>query len=208
MSLLGRIITPTLIENALKSQIQEWIDFCLAQTELQAGLAAGKYKRPRSYHLTNKFRLEAEFQQPAIVIASGGFADRPAVKGDGGMDARFQIAVAAVVSAKDAESTRMMGHVYFVALALAVLWNQDLGLDGVVKGITLVDYDTKQLDAQDERSLFAANLLFDVDVRNLFNVRKGLSEVPAEPHEPVGDNPIVPDIEHIVIQTEQEPLDG
>lgn len=204
VEVFGEIKTGAHVEAALISTIEEWIETYLAEVERQASIEARKLPAPRSYSTVNEFRKWPEEQIPAVVVVSPGLATSGImVEGNGQVNATFLAGIAVVVSAKDKASTNMLAKSYAAAIRTLILQHPSLG--GFSRGVTLLDESYNDGPPEDERTLGAAQVQFEVEVPDVSWSKGGLTAPPDDPYDP---DPTFPTVDETDVTINKEAVDA
>lgn len=205
MSIFGDFVDSAQVEASVTALLQTWLSTYLYELERQKGLTEGSLARPRSYNVESGpgvAFLGAE-QIPAIMVVSSGLAGKPAREGDGSYRASWIIGVGAVVSARDAQSTRLLAGHYAAAIRMLLLQKRDAQWEG----ITWEDEGYDEIGTEEGRSLAGARVLFTLDYRHV--ATSGTGPVEPMPHtpesDPYADWPVIPDAAHVIVTTERTP---
>lgn len=202
-----------MVEDAVVDVLKRWLPTYLAEVERQSGLATAFYPRPRSWEVRNEMEKWPEEQLPSIIVISTGLAGTPLKEGGGQFRVPWAIGVAAVVSAKDALSTRRMAYRYAAAIRALLIHRQSLdqALGGAVRGVNWLDGRNNEMPVEAGRTIWASRQVFSVDVGGVLTANAG----PVTPADPQPDPnvsyeewPTIPDLEHIVNTYTKEPIDG
>lgn len=177
------ILSADLIEDSIQEQIETWIETYLSEMERQRGMEAGFLQRPLSYtHLTKFSRPFLEDQLPCVAIVSPGLAEQPKGYGSGMYRAKWQVVVAAVVSAgseDEKEVTNRNAKMYSAALR-AIMVQQSPPCNGFV-GTTWIDEDYTELPPHLSRSMAVTTDIFTCEFEEVVNRMRGPNAVPEDP---------------------------
>lgn len=217
MSIFGRILDDSDIENAIEAVLKRWLPTYLAEVERQHDLTPPFYKRPSSWGIHSEMYKWEEDALPHILIIATGNNDQPVKDGRGQHRARWYIGVAAVVSASGEtgtlakQNTRLMANRYAAAIRAILVQKQSLdgALDGTVRGIDWVDGRANDMNPGDERTIWASRQVFTIEVDDVVSKNHGPVEPdpPDDPDAPLPDYPVVPDVDHVQNTWEKLPTD-
>jgi hypothetical protein len=183
-SIFGRILTGHDVEQWCLDTLKEWSSTYLAELERQNGLTAGSLPRLRSYATAPSFDNWPEDQVPGLVLISVGLAEAPLHSGDGGYQARWQMALGLVVSARTEAESHFLSMLYVAAHRALLLQRPSLG--GRSSGVVWLDEDYAQGTYDDQRSLALGQASFTVGVEDVTNTLAGPTSA---------DTPLTPDTE-------------
>lgn len=186
MSIFGRIVTRTELENAAKVTVQTWISTYLAEVERQHGIVAGRYERPRGYSTTNDFDRWEEDQLPCIIIVSPGMSSTPVKRGDGNYNTWWALGVGVVCSGDTEHDTRAMVDIYTAAIRALLI--QRPSLNQFAQGLNYEDERYDEAATENRRSLQAGYVVCTVEVDNVVMSNAG----PMTPSDPPSPDPTVP----------------
>jgi hypothetical protein len=178
-SIFGRIVTGADVEAWTWYTLKRWIGTYLSEVERQAGLVAGTLARPRSFTTAPSLDNWPEDQLPALLVLSPGMNEVPQRRGDGYYKARWNIAVACVVSASTEHDSRTLAMRYTAALRALLL--QRSSLDGQAQGVAWLSERYDELAYDDVRSLMAGVAEFLIDAESVTNAKAG----PTTPDDPL-----------------------
>lgn len=197
MSIFGRIVTATDVEQWCLDLIGKWFGTYLSEVERQHGLAAGTWQRPRGLFAVPSFDKWPEDQLPAILCVSFGIAEPPRMHGDGSYDALWQMGIGCICSASTQTLSHEMAADY--GAALYDLFVQRQSLDEKAEGTRWQGFTLEEmLEFDDRRSLSAGTAVFQVEVHNVASARMGPTtpDVPLVPDtDPWDDRPAVQTVE-------------
>jgi hypothetical protein len=100
-----------------------------------------------------------------------GLSSRPRKNGEGGYMADFSVGVAAIVSAKDWDSTLSLAKQYAAASRAVMVQKPSCG--GFACGVEWLDESYDDIPAADNRTLAAGMSMFVVSVDNVINRQGG-----------------------------------
>lgn len=182
MSVFGDFIHAGEVETAVKDTLQTWFESYLREMERQTGRECGSLPLPRSYQVVSETSDPArwpEDQLPSIIILAPGFVEEPVREGDGSYRVRYQVSVAAMVSARDQGTTRQLSRLYGTVIAAIVLQKPSLGDFAAGVKWTSETFDDIPLDTS--RSLACAIEGFVVDVDGVLTTNGGPEGPVVEP---------------------------
>lgn len=193
-NLYGPIVSASDLEGAVIEQLRTWLPAYLREAERRTERDAGQLPNIRTFATTNEFQKWPEDQLPACIVISPGTTEAPKMDGEGTYRSIWMVGLALVVSTRDRKSTNEVAKLYGAYARAALLQHQRLpGLD-----VLGVDWNAERYDrvrTEDTRTIAAANLIFNIEVRETVNERLGPAEPPPEP---VGDMPGVERVEFTV----------
>jgi hypothetical protein len=201
-SIFGRVLTGHDVEQWCLDTLKEWSSTYLAELERQNGIEEGTVPRLRSYATAPSFDNWPEDQLPGLVLISVGLAEAPARSGDGSYNARWQMALGLVVSARTEAESHALAMLYVAAHRALLIQRPSLG--GRALGVDWLDEDYAQGSFDDQRSLALGQASFTVGVENVVNSLAGptTADAPLEPDTtPWPDWPVVQTHEETVEQT-------
>jgi hypothetical protein len=212
MSIIGPIISPDVVRDALVSYLRLWLPTYLCEIDEQRGLERGITAWPRSWQIVPNVDNTLEGQIPAMLVICPGITKPPIKEGDGTYRATYTVGVAALVKgATQIQASDTAGR-YGGAIATAVM--QEPGrIDEHVHGVTWEGDTYNDIPAESTRSLSSVTVHFAIEFRKVLSVRNGPSmpiiqpdpyEVPnaeprTEPYPPWG---VIPDEDHIHVTVE------
>jgi hypothetical protein len=191
MSVFGEIILGDDVEAGVVAHLKAWMPTYLGELERQREIRAGKLPEVRSYTVTPQEPEKwAEDQLPAILVVSTGLADTPEQRGDGSLDAVWNVGISSICSAKDEPNTRRVAHIYFHAALAAML--QHRGLSGLATETMLAsDWRYDVLPTDRRRTLGAVYALFHVTVDGVLQAFGGTEDPLPDPTSEPDDWPVV-----------------
>lgn len=175
MTIFGSIFTAALLEDAAIEHLKAWMPTYLAEMERQNGLDPESLPMIRSYTTLNEFDAWEEEQTPAIVVVSPGTIGEPLKEGGGLYRANWALGIGCIVSARDRVSTNRVAKLYGGAIRAAIMQHESMG--GVAEGAEWSSERYDDVPSEASRTLAAAQLLFEVEVRSVLDGSAG----PAEP---------------------------
>ena len=185
MSIIGPIVLPQHVKDAVAGTIKAFMPTYLAEVERIAGLAPRTLlvPKPASYITREDDRLEdwPESQLPAVIIMSPGTAEKPAVDGDGEYGVRWAVNVAVIASANTEFATSDLAGYY--AGAVRALLVQQGSLQGFANGTTWKGERYGDLPADARRTLATAIQVFEVRVEKVVTRGLGPRKPLEEPYE-------------------------
>lgn len=150
---------------ALAGTIRTWLPTYLRERERLTGRPYASLPAIRGWRI---FAQELDAfpadQLPLCVIVSGGLADTP-TNISGTLAGRVEAAIAIVVTSRSVSETLTLAADYGAALRTCLAQHRSLG--GVVAGLRVLDERYDSLDATDQRTLAAAELVVSVRVDDL-----------------------------------------
>ena len=191
MPSFGKIISPSQIEKWVADFSNKWFTEYLAAVEREVG------KPPRFYAelatIVNKadFTWFVEEHLPCLVLMNAGLAGPPVRRG-AGWDATYLMGAAIVVSSTDQQHVRNAMNDYGAAFRTMILQKPSLERSEV-RGIEWVDERPAPLPSEDERSLGAVQIFFNLEVSEVVNAtsttpepepRPDPYETPPDPSDP------------------------
>lgn len=201
MSVFKDIISADVVEDLLTAHLKKWLPDYLAEVAAQRGLARGDIPMPVSWNITPTFDTSGVIRVPAMLIVSGGFAESPRKQGDGGYIATWTMGVAALVSAKDQQSTRRLARRYGAVISAAIMQQPSLG-DPRIEGVTWVDESFTDIPS-DQSTLASANELFNVSMKGVLNAKAGPAQPEPQP-DPMTQYPDRPTVQQISVSVTNE----
>jgi hypothetical protein len=184
MSIFERIVAGVDVEAWTLQTLRVWSSTYIAELERQHGIDAGTLPRIRAWQPAPSMDKWPEDQLPTVVVMSLGTAERPLKDGDGTYRARWQINLACICSARREAEARANGMLYIAAHKALLLQRPSLG--GNATGIDWLDEDYTQIAFDDQRTLFAPQAAFVVEVPDVVTTKAGPT-APDEPLEPDTD---------------------
>lgn len=180
------------LELAMARTLHRWLPSAVGEVERGYELDPGTIKYPLYWTYENVFTKDMEDQLPYGIIVSPGPAEDPRRQGNGAYSAVFRIGVAVVVGASDFISSGRYAKAMAAAVRIAVLQNRRLG---DLRQIIRVEWRGERYDdvpeTLSERNIAAAQVLFDVEVRDLVNDLQGPLTPTVPPPDP--DDPRNPE---------------
>ena len=196
---VGTYVDRKTVERKTLAHVENWFVSYLADNERQQTppLPPRTLPQPRTYEVVTQFTPFPDDQLPFIAVISPGLASgrKPQIYGDGMVKAWWNVAVGAVVSARDARSAADLAGYYGVALRLLMTQNPQLG--GWASGVEWLDEKYDDFPRVKELARAACRLVFTVEVQDVMNVRQGPRTLdgdftpPVDPYTPTGDYPVV-----------------
>jgi hypothetical protein len=174
----GDWIHPKQVEQAVLATIEHWIENYLREAEYQFSWN-GEAPLPRSYRRVNDFDPIGVEQLPLIMAISPGLTDRPSMEGDGSFTFTWAVGVGILVSARTFEETRDLAGLYVTAVRALLLQNGSLG--GFADGTYLLDERYDDAPSDMSRTMGSAQVMFEVQVSNVVNRRRGPKALPMAP---------------------------
>lgn len=171
MSVFGDFIHAGEVEQAVKETLQRWFETYLCEMERQTGRTCGQLPLPRSYQIVSESDDPArwpEDQLPSIIILAPGFAEPPTHDGYGAYRVRYQVSVAAMVSANTQGATRQLSRLYGTTVAAILTQNASLG--DFASGITWTGESFDDIPLDTSRSVACAIENFQVDVDGVLTI--------------------------------------
>lgn len=168
----GPLVTGTQVEQAALETLQLWTPEYLAWVARQTDREPGSLIQPRSWTISTDTERWPEEQLPSVMLVSTGLTDEPSRDGKGEYTARFALALAVTVSAKDAASTDALCKLYTAALRAILVQHQSLG--GLADAVEWVDeqYDVLS-DTRNKRQLAMGQVIFRVQVGGVVSGKTG-----------------------------------
>lgn len=180
VNVFGEILLGSDVEQAVIANLQTWFPTYLAEVERQESLDAQSIPLPRSYDTVNEFRKWPENQLPAVIVVSPGLAEVPLTEGDGRTRATWVVGIGVVVSARDKRSTGNLAKLYAAVVRALMMQQQSLG--GIGMGSTWRHETYTDIPADDERTLGACQVIFEVECGDVVSQSKGLPAPPEDPY--------------------------
>lgn len=174
MSVFGEFIHAGEVEQAVKDTLQTWFETYLGEMERQTGREPGSLPLPRSYQIVSESADPArwpEDQLPSIIILAPGFAEAPEHDGTGAFKVRYQVSVAAMVSARDQGATRQLSRLYGTVISAILVQQPSLG--DFSCGLQWVSETFDDIPVETSRSLACAIEGFHVDVDHVLSTAAG-----------------------------------
>lgn len=203
MSIIGRIVLPQHVKNAVAATIRAYLETYLAEVERQEGLDPRTLPVPSegAYLTRDDDRLEREPEDdgPTVIIMTPGTAATPAVDGDGAYRARWPVNIAVVAEARDQNSTSDLAGYY--AGAVRALLVQQGSLMGFANGTTWKGERYGALPADASESIATAINVFEVDISDVVTRGGGPRDPLDEPYEET-ELPTVEDVD-VVLKPEE-----
>jgi hypothetical protein len=203
VSAIGPMVAASDVEAALLDQLVLWLPDYLAESDRLAGDAVGTMPKPKSYVISADVEKMPEDQTPAVIVASPGLVDPPVADGLGAYTARWDVAVAIVLSARGNNVALVRARRYAAAMrALCVQQQLLVGVD--VRRVDWADQRYDVLDSIDDRTIAAARVGLVVEVADVTVRDHG----PTEPVLPPGnlgpDSPAWPEATTADVAVEKE----
>jgi hypothetical protein len=195
MTIFGRIVTGSHVEDAAEATLRLWIPTYIAEIERQTGRDAGTLPTPRSWSLVSEFGLDPEDQFPAIVIESPGLVESPGRDGRGTYRAAWDLRIGVVVAARDERATRRLSTTYAAAIQAALLQHPSLG--GFAADTSWLDTRYTPIADDAGRTLAAGRTYFRVDVDDVVTAKAGPAVPnvdPLDPYDPTTAETVVVDL--------------
>jgi hypothetical protein len=195
LSLYGRLLSASDIEDALLDRLKFWVDDYLNEIERQHGLEVGSLARPRSWVVSSELEKFAEDQLPAVLVASPGTTEVPFADGHGRFVASWQIEVGVHIAAATNRHALRLARLHALAL-------RAVSLQQVPEIFMRLDwmgerYDT--LESVSDRTICTAHVLLEAQLADVTTRNAG---PPAEPGWPSDGGPTSPEwpiaVEHDV----------
>lgn len=190
----GPILSPVDVQVAVRTTIKQWVATYLAVVERLNDLDPKKLPHPKSYVLKDDGTLtkRPEDQTPSVVILCPGTAGDPVMDGEGLYRVPWAVSVAAIVSARDQETSSDVAKFY--AAAIRALLVQQGSLGGFAASTRWRGERNDDLRSEDDRTLAVGVNVFEVLVRDVVQKGAGLTEPPDEPYEEA-EPPTVDEVE-------------
>lgn len=200
MTQFGPLVHSGKVEQAVKTTLETWMPTYLREIERQHERDQGSLPSPRSYRLVSESTDPVrwpEDQLPSLVILCPGFAEPPLHQGSGKYRVTYGVSVAALVSAKDQGSTRLLARLYGIAVAAILV--QQPSLDDFACGTTWVDERFDDIPSDTQRSIACALEAFTIDADAIVNTSQGPVSVDAAEDE---TSPEWTEIEEVIVETD------
>ena len=178
-SIFGPVVSGHTVEQWLVALVKRWVGTYLAEMERQNGMTAGGLARPRSIVIGNRPDHFPEDQLPAVCLVSPGLSERPLKDGASFYRARWDVRIAAIVSARTQAETHTMAQLYVYALTMLIV--QHPSLEAGAAGIDWLGTTFTELDWDQTRSTEVGESAFTVEVENVLMQNAG----PATPSDPL-----------------------
>jgi hypothetical protein len=214
MTIFGQVIDGSQVEDIVENFLQRWLPVYLAELAEQRALPRDTWLKtgpqgnwPPSWSRKSQFDYTEETRLPSILILSAGLSGPPWKEGDGTYHATWMIGVAALVSAKDQETTDALAKRYGAAVRWLFIQHPSLE-DANVEGTTWEDEAYDDIGVVQNRTLASVRLVFSVQLKNVASSLDGPvlpDDPPPDPTTPYEDWPILEDIDHVHIDVKETP---
>jgi hypothetical protein len=201
----GRLLDRTEVERAVLDTIRYWEKTYLAEIERQNGMDPHALQLIKNYATRNDWKHFPEDQQPALLAISPGIEGVPFAEGDGAVTARFALGVGLIANGQDEEDTRLLTGLYGTAVLAILLQHQQLGRGvdddyemGFAETTQWRDLRFNDYPSDQGRTTGSFQAIFVVEVKDVFNTRKGLLVRSADPYE---ENEPFPTADEVTIET-------
>lgn len=190
MSIFGPIITGAQLEQAAMDTLQLWMPDYVAALERETGREPRSVPLPKAWVRRNDAVARwPENRVPAIALVSPGLSTDPVKDGEGNYSCAFELAVGAIVNARDQQSANDLAKLYAAAIRTLLLQRGDLGgfANGTVwtkEGYTDTPADYLKIGA-------IATVTFDVIVEGVAVDHGGPLAPSDDPYLDPGDWPTV-----------------
>ena len=193
MTVFGTFVTRGHVEVAVQAHVSKWMPLHIAAVERQEGIAPGSIQLPGAVDIVTQFTRFPDDKLPWIAVVSPGIVPgrAPRRAGDGEVTAWWQVAVGAVVAAKDERAAKNLAGYYGAAIRL--LMTQKASLGGFAQATDWTDESYTDVPRLQDRNLAGVRMVFVVEVHNVMNVRGGYvpTQPPEDPYVVIPDNPTV-----------------
>ena len=179
LDVYGGLVTAEDVEQAAIDTLKLWYPSYLREAERRTDRDPNALPDIRSYSTVNEFQKWPEEQLPVAIFISPGTTDRPKMEGDGTYRTKWILGLAIVVSARDRVATNELAKLYGAWARAALLQHQSLG--GFAEGLTWEAERYDSVRQEEARTIAAANILFQVEVRRAVDERAGLAAPPSDP---------------------------
>lgn len=209
MTIFGTIRSDDEVEMAVVESLQKWLPTYMSEVEHQRGLEAPYYARPPegSYTVRSDFETWPEEMLPLVIVVAPGIDDDPEKEARGKHRGVFNIAVTCVVESIDQIETRNYAHRMGAAIRASLVqhWDLDGALDCSVRGVDWIGTRNDELPSEASRTIWGCRQLFQVQVGDILTRMAG----PSSPIPPIALDPVtIPDIDHIHVSVEKEPINS
>lgn len=205
----GRIVTPQMVENAMKATLEDWMPDYLGELARIEGYGPNVVEEPRAIVTASEFAKHPEDQLPVILVLNAGLSGPPTRRANGTYEASWLVGVAPIVGDMDMELSRRLAATYTAACRTAVLQHKRLKstlyTDGFATFLTWKDEKYSDIPFGEARTLASGHVFFAVGVEGVVTEQAG-PRVPS-PSPEVDPGPW-PDVEHVEIEVESVPLTG
>lgn len=175
----GRLVTAEDVELAAIDTLRTWMPSYLREAERRTDREPNALPDIRNYSTVNEFQKWPEEQLPVAIFISPGTTGKPKMEGDGTYRTSWVLGLALVVSARDRTATNELAKLYGAYARAALLQHQSLG--GFAEGLMWEAERYDSVRQEDTRTIAAANILFQVEVRKTVDERAGLAAPPDDP---------------------------
>jgi len=200
-SIFGQIVTGLDVEQWCMEELATWSSTYLAEVERQSGLSGHDLARVKSWVTGPSLDKWPEDQLPAGLLISVGLAERPSMSGDGSYNARWQMGLAIIVSARTEAETHRLAMLYIAAHRTLLLQRPSLGERTL--GVDWQDENYDQLPYDDIRSLGAGMANFTVEVESVASWGMG----PNTPDVPLSPDDTLPWPPYQTVKTHSETVE-
>jgi hypothetical protein len=168
-----------------------FIDTYLAELERLQGYDVGSIERPHGIVTSSEFDKWPEDSLPIYLVLCVGLAGQPMRNGDSSWEARWGVGVGAVVSDVDpvlgsSLASRKLAQAHAAAIRATLLQHKSLG--GFAENVVWVDETYGDLPFDDQRTLGAGRVTFEVIVTSTVREHAGpRAPLPTPTTEPPSD---------------------
>lgn len=190
------IVTPTMVERAVKATLADYISDYLGELERVEGYAVDQIARPAGIITSSEFAKWDGDQLPLILIVSPGLDGKPVKRtGDGAHEAAWSVTVAAIVSDVDEIETRRLMGAYAGAIRAALVQHKALRStlhpQGFAQFVAWTDESYSDIPFADTRALDSCRVVFSVGVESVVTQMAGPRAPSSTPGVDPGDWPAV-----------------
>ncbi len=187
----GRIVTRTMVVEAVEATLQAWQTEYLAEAERQTDLAPGTLPTIKAWERSHRdVRKHIGSNLPCVVVQCPALSDEP-VRRKAGTDAKFAVVVSVVTASQSQALTEQLADLYTASFRTLIEQNHTLG--GFALGSTWIDERYDEGPTNDRDTLGFGSAIFEVEVEAVVDSYGGPSGDPLpDPYGTVrGANPVV-----------------
>jgi hypothetical protein len=178
---VGPLITGDDVVVAVTEIVRKWMPWYLAEIERRLGMAPRHLPMFKSFVTVTDPDHWAEDQLPGCMVVAPGLMDTPVTRGDGKIEAQWQVAVAAVVSGQDSSGSFRLAQWY--AACIRALMVQHQSLDGFSEQVDWVDEAYDDYTFEDARTMASGLVAFVVLTAEAVNKKRGMrGDAPDDPY--------------------------
>lgn len=212
MTIFGTIRSDDEVEEAVVSICRKWLNTYLAEVERQRGLTEGYYERPvhASFIAHSDFDKWPEEMLPVVTVAALAIEDDPQRTGRGIHRGRYGVGIVNTCSSLERQPTREYAARMGAAIrALMLQRGIEDQLDDSCQGVDFIGSRNNELPSDSDRTIWAYRQLFIIDIEDIVTSMAGPMEPdpePEDPQAPYADWEVPGDRDHVIVDTEKEPI--